>query len=115
LVVSIRTAVFAARSLPQQQIEALLAAQNEVAQQRVELTAVQSKVASWRVEIENLLDQVDASLEITERKRRSMASSASRVKAAEERAAAAVPAAPVADALTERQLLEQRARAQGLI
>lgn len=109
LAVSIRTAAYSARSLPQQLTEAVGECRIEVVDQRQALTGVEAKVASWRVEIENLLDQVDASLELTERKRRSMATSASKIATAEARAAEQV------SPLTQRQTLEAEARRQGLI
>lgn len=107
--VSLRTLYFSARSLPQQQVSLVDACRGEVERQGVALANVETKVAGWRVEIENLLTQVDDSLELTERKRRSMAASAAKI------AAANPEGNGPSSHLTPRQELEARARAQGLL
>jgi len=103
-----RVAYFCARSLPVEQVRLVDDLQREVKRQATDLADVQGKVAGWRVEIENLLTQVDDSLELTERKRRSMAASAAKIAAKE-------PNGPEQSHLTVRQQLEARARAQGLL
>jgi len=107
VVLTLRVAKFAARSLPQAHIDALNACRTEVAQLRTAYEDIATRVTSWKVELENLLEQVDASLELTERKRRSLASSASKIKAAED--------LPTAPPVMNRQELEREARARGLL
>jgi len=110
LAVSLRVQFYAARSLPQRQVQLVDDCVAEVTRQAAALAAVETKVAGWRVEIENLLTQVDDSLELTERKRRSTAASAAKLA----RAAEQQPGNGQS-LLTERQQVEARARQQGLL
>jgi len=115
---SLKVAKLCMRSIPQAHTEALGACRTEFAQLRNEFYDIQQKVGSWRIELENLMEAVEGSLELAERKRKSMATSASKLAAAQAQAESDSllnhSEAP-RDPLTLRRDLEREARKRGLI
>ena len=79
LALSYRTLQMASRSAPEQLVREVGQLRAEAAGVRGEVQEIQARLTSWRIEIENVLESVEGTLELVERKRRSTAASASKI------------------------------------